>query len=148
MSMLALLILLSAWLPPIPGIQPAQVYAAPAQTWAAGHRGVDYAAEPSTPVRSIGPGLVAFAGEVAGKPVVSIDHPGTGLRSTYEPVVALVHAGEQVSAGQLIGLTAEAGGHCAGSCLHLGVRAAQSHDYRDPLLLFGSGFAVLRPLER
>lgn len=146
--MLALLVLLTSWLPPIPGAQPAHAYAAPAQTWASGHRGVDYAALPGTPVRAIGDGMVAFAGQVAGKPVVSVDHPSTGLRSTYEPVVAVVHAGEQVRAGQLIGLTAEIGGHCAGSCLHLGVREAQSRDYRDPLLLLGSGFAVLRPLDR
>jgi murein DD-endopeptidase MepM/ murein hydrolase activator NlpD len=47
----------------------------PPRPWLAGHRGVDLAASPSVPVRAAGAGTVVFAGEVAGRGVVSIAHP-------------------------------------------------------------------------
>src|ERR687893_3182208 len=56
----------------------------PAQNWLPGHRGVDLAGAAGQTVLAAGPGTVVFAGSVAGKPVVSIDHPG-GFRTTYEP---------------------------------------------------------------
>ena len=59
----------------------------PDQPWLAGHRGVDLQADPSSLVRSAGAGVVVFAGPLAGRGVVSVDHPG-GLRTTYEPVDA------------------------------------------------------------
>ena len=49
-----------------------------------------------------GDGVVVFAGMVAGRPVVSIDHPG-GLRTTYEPVDPSVAAGQRVARGSPIG---------------------------------------------
>src|SRR5215470_6669685 len=61
----------------------------PPEPWLPGHRGVDLAATPGAVVRAAGAGTVAFAGQVAGVGVVSIDHPG-GLRTTYEPVRPLV----------------------------------------------------------
>jgi septal ring factor EnvC (AmiA/AmiB activator) len=54
-------------------------------------------------------GTVRFAGTVAGTPVVSIDH-GTGLRTSYEPVLTTVHRGDHVSRGQVIGHLADAAG--------------------------------------
>lgn len=87
---------------------------------------------------------MAFAESVAGKGVVSVDHAG-GLRSTYEPVRALVAAGQEVRRGQELGVLAADGGHCPpGACLHWGAR--RGGDYVDPLSLVGAGPVVLLPM--
>lgn len=75
---------------------------APEEPWLPGHRGADLAASPGHPVLAAADGVVAFAGSVAGKPVVSIDHDD-GIRTTYEPVLAQVSAGDAVVGGQVIG---------------------------------------------
>ena len=82
-------------------------------------------------------GVVAFAGSVAGRGVVTIDHGG--VRTTYEPVTAQVTAGQRLGAGDAIGVLA-GGGHCAGRCLHWGLRAGR--EYVDPLLLVRGRSAV------
>jgi murein DD-endopeptidase MepM/ murein hydrolase activator NlpD len=96
-------------------------------------------------VHAAGPGVVSFAGRVAGTGVVSIRHAG-GLVTTYQPVQASVAAGERVAAGAVIGRLVEAGSHClSGACLHWGLR--RGTDYLDPLLLV-AGFTVrLVPLD-
>ncbi len=79
-------------------------------------------------------GTVVFAGRVAGRPVVSVDHPD-GLRTTYEPVFASVRVGDRLAVGDPIGVLV--GGHagCTGAaCLHWGVRRGKV-DYLDPLVL-------------
>ena len=81
---------------------------APSPNWNRGHRGVDLAATPQQPVYAAGPGTVVFAGVLAGRPVVSLAHPG-GLRTSYEPVQAAVRPGQTVGEGQLLG-TLLAGG--------------------------------------
>ena len=53
----------------------------PAVVWGRGHRGVDLAAAEGTQIRSAAAGTVAFAGMVAGRPLVSGDHGG-GMRPT------------------------------------------------------------------
>ena len=58
----------------------------PASRWGAGHRGVDLAGRPGQPVRAALPGRVTFAGTLAGRGVVVVDHGST--RTTYEPVAA------------------------------------------------------------
>ena len=67
----------------------------PPDRYGAGHRGADLAGAPGSPVLAAGDGVVVFAGMVAGRPVVSVDHAG-GLRTTYEPVDAVVGAGQPV----------------------------------------------------
>ncbi|WP_155290410.1 M23 family metallopeptidase, partial [Rhodococcoides fascians] len=47
----------------------------PEHDWLPGHRGVDLAGVDGQNVLAAGEGTVVFAGTVAGKPVVSIDHP-------------------------------------------------------------------------
>ncbi|WP_228834363.1 M23 family metallopeptidase [Nocardia abscessus] len=116
----------------------------PAQNWLPGHRGVDLAGAEGQAVLAAGEGLVVFAGTVAGKPVVSIDHPG-GVRTTYEPVRADVPVGRRVGRGTRIG-TLEAGHPgCATTCLHWGARAEgggrRVREYLDPL-----GLLQLTPL--
>ena len=117
----------------------------PAKPWLPGHRGVDLAAAPAEIVYAAGAGTVAFAGRVAGVGVVSIDHPG-GLRTTYEPVYATVHAGDPVVAGTPIGrIGARIAGCPAGvaACLHWGLRRGDV--YLDPLALLGLGRVRLLP---
>ena len=78
-------------------------FAPPANRYGAGHRGVDLAAQPGSTVTAAGTGRVVFAGGLAGRGVVSVEHSG-GLRTTYEPVTASVAAGSTVAAGQPIGV--------------------------------------------
>lgn len=128
-------------------IEPADVvrpFDDPAQPWLAGHRGVDLAGSVGVPVRAAADGVVAFAGTVAGRGVVSVDH-ADGIRTTYEPVTASVVAGQAVAAGDALG-TLDAG-HGRGSDLHWGARRGRD-DYLDPTLLV-TGDVVIRllPLE-
>jgi murein DD-endopeptidase MepM/ murein hydrolase activator NlpD len=110
----------------------------PALSWASGHRGVDLVAKPGEAILAAASGTVAFAGSIAGKPVISIDH---GIvRTTYEPVISTAHVGDQVAIGQVIGVLGS-GGHCRG-CLHWGLR--EGKNYLDPLLMLGSGGGRLR----
>jgi murein DD-endopeptidase MepM/ murein hydrolase activator NlpD len=106
---------------------------APPHSYAAGHRGVDLAGAVGATVLAAGDGTVVFAGMVAGRPVVSIDHPG-GLRTTYEPVTASVGAGQPVVRGSAIGSLAAGHAGCpAPACLHWGLRRGEV--YLDPLTL-------------
>lgn len=116
----------------------------PATRYGSGHRGVDLAAEPGTSVRAAGDGVVIFAGQVAGRGVVSIEHDG-GLRTTYEPVRAQVSAGDIVRRGQLIGALQPGHPSCpAAACLHLGARLPD-RVYLDPLALFRIWQVRLKP---
>ncbi|MFD3615810.1 M23 family metallopeptidase [Streptomyces sp. NPDC058676] len=108
----------------------------PATAYGRGHRGVDLAAAPGTPVRAVAAGRVSFAGRVAGKGVVSVELPGTGappLRTTYEPVRASVKKGVEVAAGEVVGLVEPTGSHCTSTCVHWGLRRGET--YLDPLSL-------------
>jgi murein DD-endopeptidase MepM/ murein hydrolase activator NlpD len=110
-----------------------RAFHAPAFRFGPGHRGVDLAAVSGAPVLAAGAGTVVFAGAVAGRGVVSVDHPG-GLRTTYEPVSPTVTAGDRVARGQQIGTVAPGHRGCtATACLHWGVR--RGADYLDPLRL-------------
>ena len=117
----------------------------PPEPWLPGHRGVDLAAPPGVPVRAAGAGVVHFAGPVAGRGVVSVDHPG-GLRTTYEPVVPSVHSGQSVRAGDVLGVLAAGHAGCpAAACLHWGLRRGDT--YLDPLSLLGLARVRLLPLD-
>lgn len=116
----------------------------PARDWLSGHRGVDLAGAPGQPVLAAGDGVVAFAGVVADKPVVSIDHAG-GLRTTYEPVTARVRIGQRVSAGSEVGSLVAGHPGCPGACLHWGVRRGRD-EYLDPLALVRATPVRLKPL--
>src|SRR5688572_29561263 len=116
------------WTWPLSGIPPVlRPFDPPPRPWMAGHRGVDLAAMAGEAVRAAGAGVVAFAGTVAGRGVVSIEHAG-GLRTTYEPVVACVHIGDAVSVGQPIGdLSAGHLGCPVAACLHWGLRRGMTY---------------------
>jgi len=75
-----------------------------------------------------------FAGPVAGRGVVSVQHDD-GLRTTYEPVLPAVAAGAIVAAGEVIGVLEPGHPGCPdAACLHWGVRRDRI-DYLDPLVL-------------
>lgn len=115
----------------------------PPRPWLAGHRGVDLAAAPGVAVRAAGPGVVHFAGPVAGVGVVSVDHAG-GLRTTYLPVTPSVSAGDVVAAGEPVGvLDAGHPGCPVVACLHWGLRRGEI--YLDPLAALGAGRVRLLP---
>lgn len=119
-------------------------FVAPETAWSAGHRGVDLVGRPGDVVHAALAGTVTFAGTVAGRGVVVVDH-GT-LRTTYEPVAASVHRGRRVTAGAAIGTLELGGSHCLPrSCLHWGLIVAG--EYRDPLTLFGLGPVRLLPTD-
>ena len=103
---------------------------------------------PGQPVYAAGSGAVVFAGELAGRPVVSIAHPG-GLRTSYEPVLASVRPGQLVAAGAALGeLVAGHPGCAAPACLHWGAMwgPAANADYVDPLGLLATTPIRLKPL--
>ena len=127
---------------PVPGQAiPVTGFDPPDHRWLAGHRGVDLAAEPLSPVLAPAPGTVLFAGSVGGKPVLSLDH-GDGIRTTYEPVTASVREGDEVSTGQTVGHVVAGHPGCPRvACLHWGARVASGSpggdddSYVDPLSL-------------
>jgi hypothetical protein len=113
----------------------------PASPYGAGHRGIDIAVTPGTVVVAPSPGVVSFAGRVAGQLFVSIDH-GAGLVSTSSYLSSvLVAVDDPVVAGQPIGLSGA--GHPGGTTphLHFGVRLGGVYvdplDYLAPISLVG-----------
>lgn len=117
----------------------------PAVVWGSGHRGVDLALSAGSPVLAAGAGTVVFAGMVAGRPVVSIDH-SDGIRTTYEPVEACVSAGDAVGRGQVIG-TLVAGHRSDGvDALHWGARTGPK-TYVNPLRLLRPAVIRLKPVQ-
>lgn len=115
----------------------------PDSTWGSGHRGVDLLGSVGQHVRTALDGRISFAGRLAGRGVVVVDHGAT--RTTYEPVTATVHVGEEVTSGETLGLLELSGSHCfPRACLHWGWLRGET--YLDPLLLVGSGPVRLLPL--
>lgn len=112
----------------------------PTNPYGPGNRGLEYATESGDVIRVIGPGIVAFAGWVAGRGVVSIEHPD-GLRSSLTGLASIsLRRGQLVDTGTLAGTAA--------GRVHLGVRRAGR--YLDPATLFTDGWrphhAVLVPV--
>jgi murein DD-endopeptidase MepM/ murein hydrolase activator NlpD len=121
------------WAWPVSAPHPiARPFIAPATPYSSGHRGIDIRA-PTSEVFAPEGGIVSFAGMVAGRPVLSIRHPG-GLVSSFEPVSSALSSGSAVSRGQLVGTLLP--GHCAELCVHFGVRL--NGNYVSPLNYLGS----------
>jgi murein DD-endopeptidase MepM/ murein hydrolase activator NlpD len=92
------------WRPPVAGVV-TDPFRAPACTWCAGNRGIEYRVEPNDAVSAAATGTVAFAGEVAGIRYVVVELPG-GWRHTYGRLAgADVEAGDVVVAGTEIART-------------------------------------------
>ncbi len=134
-----------AW-PLSPRSEVTRGFVAPPTRYGAGHRGIDLHTSPGQEVRAPSAGVVSFAGSVAGRPVVSLAHPGD-LISSFEPVFPAVSVEESVAEGTIIG-TMASGGHCEAGCLHVGVRL--HGQYVSPLLYLAGDVprAILLPLAR
>ncbi len=116
----------------------------PADPWGPGHRGVDLTGRVGQAVLAVDDGTVAFAGFVGGRGVVTVRHGP--LRSTYQPVLPEVRAGQQVDVGDVLGRLTQVGSHCLPeTCLHLGAR--RGRHYLDPLTLLGAVEIRLKPLQ-
>jgi murein DD-endopeptidase MepM/ murein hydrolase activator NlpD len=122
------------WTAPLPGPpRIARPFDPPANPYGPGHRGVDLAGTAGEQVLAAGAGVVVFAGMVAGRPVVSVQH-ADGLRTTYEPVTPSVGAGQAVARGSPIGVLLHGHPGCpVDACLHWGLRRGET--YLDPMLL-------------
>ena len=99
----------------------------PGSDCGSGNRGIEYDTVAGTVVDAAGPGVVVFAGPVAGRTWVTIDHGG-GLRTSYGSLVGLrVGRGDVVGSGDPLGTTV--------GPLHFGARLDDA--YVDPASLFG-----------
>jgi murein DD-endopeptidase MepM/ murein hydrolase activator NlpD len=115
----------------------------PESPWGPGHRGVDLLGGLGQAVGSALPGSVVFAGPLAGRGVVVVDHGPT--RTTYEPLVPSVRVGDRVVAGAELGRLTAPASHCYPRlCLHWGWRRGET--YLDPLALVGGGPVRLLPV--
>jgi murein DD-endopeptidase MepM/ murein hydrolase activator NlpD len=101
------------WAPPVsgPAVEP---YRAPACTYCPGHRGVTFGSTPGEPVRAVAAGVVQFAGPVAGIEWVVVRGADRLIMTYGQLADRVVTAGQQVSAGQVIGR--------AGRLVYFGVR--------------------------
>ncbi len=92
------------------------------QRWGRLHAGVDLAAPSGTPVVAVGAGTVVQSGEWAGGYGISvlIDHHNGFLTHYAHFSATLMQVGEQVQAGQQIGLEGSTG-HSTGPHLHFEV---------------------------
>lgn len=136
---------LPAWRWPLDGTpQVTRRFDPPDTPYGSGHRGVDLAGRPGAVVRAAGAGRVGYAGVLAGRGVVTVLHAG-GLKTTYEPVRASVHAGAVVAIGAVLGRLELGHPGCpVAACLHWGLLRGAT--YLDPLSLVGAGRVRLLPL--
>lgn len=114
------------WRPPVsaPVVDP---YREPACRWCPGNRGLEYDTRVGAPVRAVAAGDVTFAGTVAGRRYVVVEHHG-GWRTTYGDLVArMVERGDRVVARSIVGI--------ADTTFHFGLRDRLG--YRDPAPFLG-----------
>ncbi|MEM9201707.1 MAG: peptidoglycan DD-metalloendopeptidase family protein [Actinomycetota bacterium] len=105
----------------------ADPFRAPDTAYGAGNRGIEYATSAGDRVVAAAPGVVVFAGPVAGDIWVTIDHGG-GLKTSYGPLqVRSVAVGDAVQRADRVG--------AANGPLHFSVRIHGV--YVDPAPLFG-----------
>ena len=132
-------------LSPVPDV--VERFDPPSSPWGSGHRGVDLLGHVGQTVRTALPGRVRFAGVLAGRGVVVVDHGET--RTTYEPVAASVAVGDVLPAGTPLGTLTAALSHCLpAACLHWGWIRNADDAYLDPLRLVGAVRVRLLPLWR
>lgn len=85
------------------------------------HAGLDLAAPAGTPVFAVAAGNVRFASAAGGYGNLVVLEHGGGLATRYAHLLRpLVHAGDKVVAGQIVGLVGESG-HATGYHLHFEV---------------------------
>jgi murein DD-endopeptidase MepM/ murein hydrolase activator NlpD len=109
------------------------------QTWRA-HLGVDYGAPTGTPVRSVGDGIVEFAGVQNGfGNVVMVKHRGSDT-TVYAHLSRInVQRGQTIAQGQNVGLVGQTG-WATGPHLHFEFRVNGVH--KDPMLIARQSEAI------
>lgn len=122
------------WTRPVDGAL-VRAFEAPRTRFGPGHRGVDFAAAPGTPVVAAGAGVVVFAGSIGPSSHVVVLHPVSGWRTGYSFLESVaVHRGAAVSGGTVVGTSGGAGDGHDGSVLHFSLRIGD--EYVDPMILF------------
>lgn len=125
---------LPRWRWPLSGTRAVlEPFRAPAHAYGAGHRGIDLVSSIEAIAVAPADGIIAFRGTVVDRPLLTITH-ADGLVTTFEPLRSALAPGDQVTAGQEIGVV-DVGGHTPRGALHVGVR--RNGAYLNPLLLFG-----------
>lgn len=100
------------------------------------HTGIDFGATTGTPIHASAGGTVVVAGIVNGYGNCTIIDDGSGFATLYgHQSVLLVHAGEQVGAGQIIGLVGSTG-FSTGPHLHFEIRVNGTPVDPMPFLAF------------
>ena len=123
----------ACWYPPVTGVV-IDPFRAPACTWCAGNRGIEFRVGADAVVRAAASGVVSFAGTVAGTRYLVVQSPD-GSRVTYGRLRSgRVRAGDRVLAGTPI---AGASGE-----FFLGLRVGD--DYVDPAPYIGRLVGRLR----
>ena len=96
----------------------------------AGHWGIDIALPEGSEVRALGEGVVTFAGSVAGRLSVTVDHGGS-VRTSYSYLARITTSeGRQVDRGTRLGVS---GAHGDVGAVHVSLRIGAR--YIDPLSL-------------
>jgi len=101
----------------------------PAQTWMAGHRGVDILAKEGDELVAPATGVISHAGKVAGKSTVSIRVRSFTL--TFEPAQTSLPVGTSVLRGKPFATVVGRSDHCDGACVHWGIKVSKGN-YADP----------------
>ncbi|MGA5264579.1 M23 family metallopeptidase [Streptomyces griseoincarnatus] len=119
---------LNTFVSPIPGSYVSTAYQSGGAIWSSGsHTGIDFHAVSGTPVQSVGVGTVVEAGwgGAYGNQVVIKMHDGTYTQYAHLSSVS-VSAGQEVTAGQQIGLSG-ATGNVTGAHLHFEARMSAEY---------------------
>ncbi|MGW5507631.1 M23 family metallopeptidase [Streptomyces albogriseolus] len=119
---------LNTFVSPIPGSYVSTSYQSGGAIWSSGsHTGIDFHAASGTPVQSVGVGTVVEAGwgGAYGNQVVIKMHDGTYTQYAHLSSVA-VSVGQEVTAGQQIGLSG-ATGNVTGAHLHFEARMSAEY---------------------
>lgn len=134
-----------ALLPPTSPFVVTRLASIPHPNWLAGHRGVDLKAAVGDDVYSPASGVVSFAGDVAGRPVVSV-RISESLVASFDAVSTSLSQGDTVARGDVLG-TVAASAHCGSTpCVHWGLR--RDGVYVDPLdYVEGYGEIRLLPVQ-
>ncbi|MEU0580002.1 M23 family metallopeptidase [Streptomyces griseoincarnatus] len=119
---------LNTFVSPIPGSYVSTAYQSGGAIWSSGsHTGIDFHAASGTPVQSVGVGTVVEAGwgGAYGNQIVIKMHDGTYTQYAHLSSVS-VSAGQEVTAGQQIGLSG-ATGNVTGAHLHFEARMSAEY---------------------
>ena len=127
---------------PVGEPQVVRKFEAPKTAWSSGHRGVDLAANPGIELLAPASGTISFAGQVAGKSVVSIRH--AAYISSFEPAQTDLPVGTALNKGDVFAHVHGGSDHCLDTCVHWGVRSGEDA-YVDPEALVALSRIVLKP---